>query len=85
MTGTVKDPKTGELWTTHGAIRHLLLMVALEQPEVLTLIREARKLDKPQLDALIEAVKRIGAGEDREAVAREIMARQEATAQPTTI
>ena len=85
MTGTVKDPKTGEKWTTHGAIRHFLQMALLEEPEMLTLIREARKLTPEQLEMVIELVERINAGEDREAVAKEITARMEATAQPTTI
>lgn len=85
MTGREIDPKTKQPWTTHGAIRHLLYMAVLEQPEVLTLLREARKLSPEQLQAVIELVERIAAGEDREAVAKEITARMEATAQPTTI
>ena len=85
MTGREIDPKTGKNWTTQGAIRHFLQMALLEEPEMLTLIREARKLTPEQLKAVIELVERIAAGEDREAVAKEITARMEATAQPTTI
>lgn len=85
MTGREIDPKTKQPWTTHGAIRHLLYMAVLEQPEMLTLIREARNLTPEQLDMVIELVERINAGEDREAVAKEITARMEATAKPTTI
>lgn len=85
MTGKEIDPKTKKPWTTQGAIRHFLLMALLEEPKILTLIREARKLTPEQLDMVIELVNRINAGEDREAVANEIMARQQATPQPTTI
>ena len=85
MTGKEIDPKTKKPWTTQGAIRHFLLMALLEEPKMLTLIREARELTPEQLDMVIELVERINAGEDREAVAKEIMARQEAAAQPTTI
>lgn len=85
MTGGEIDPKTGKKWTTQGAIRHFLQMALLEEPKMLTLIREARKLTPEQLEMVIELVERINAGEDREAVAKEIMARQEAAAQPTTI
>ena len=85
MTGKEIDPKTKKPWTTQGAIRHFLLMALLEEPKILTLIREARKLTPEQLDMVIELVDRINAGEDREAVANEIMARQQATPQPTTI
>ena len=63
MTGREIDPKTKQPWTTHGAIRHLLYMAVLEQPEVLTLLREARKLSPEQLQAVIELVERINAGE----------------------
>lgn len=84
MVGKI-DPRTKEPWTTQGAIRHFLQMALLEEPEMLTLIREARKLTPEQLEMVIELVERINAGEDREAVAKEITARMEATAQPTTI
>lgn len=85
MTGTVKDPKTGEKWTTHGAIRHLLYTAAYKNPKLITFMHEASKLTPDQLQAVMELVERINAGEDREAVANEIMARQQATPQPTTI
>ena len=84
MVGKI-DPRTKEPWTTQGAIRALLSSTLYAEPEVLKLIKAARKLTPEQLKAVIELVERIAAGEDREAVAKEIMARQEATAQPTTI
>lgn len=55
------------------------------RPELAELIREADKLTPEQLDMVIELVERINAGEDGQTVAKEIMARMEATAQPTTI
>lgn len=63
MTGKT-DPKTGKPWTIQGAIRHLLYTAAFENPEVLTLIQEARKLSPEQLETVIEIVERINAGED---------------------
>ena len=63
MTGRT-DPKTGEPWTIQGAIRHLLYKAIFENPDVLTLIQEARKLSPEQLQTVIEIVERINAGED---------------------
>lgn len=63
MTGKT-DPKTGKPWTIQGAIRHLLYTAMFDNPEVLTLIQEARKLSPEQLETVIEIVERINAGED---------------------
>ena len=63
MTGKT-DPKTGRPWTIQGAIRHLLYTAMFENPDVLTLIQEARKLSPEQLETVIQIVERINAGED---------------------
>ena len=62
MTGKT-DPKTGNPWTIQGAIRHLLYTAMFENPDVLTLIQEARKLSPEQLETVIQIVERINAGE----------------------
>ena len=63
MTGKT-DPKTGRPWTIQGAIRHLLYTAMFDNPDVLTLIQEARKLSPEQLETVIQIVERINAGED---------------------
>lgn len=63
MTGKT-DPKTGNPWTIQGAIRHLLYTAIFDNPDVLTLMQEARKLSPEQLETVIELVERINAGED---------------------
>lgn len=54
------DPATGEPWTLQSALKAMLA----SNPELLTLIQEARKLSPEQLQTVIEIVERINAGED---------------------